>query len=95
MNCFFTRIGCCGNMITELLSSNGHLSLPPLLRLSAVMSQNEFSQTTPMNSVPTSQEKLRFTLQNKLVYAVLEKIHIYCITQNTINTFLGKMPILL
>jgi hypothetical protein len=37
MHCFFSRICCCGNMITELLSSNGRLALPPVLRLSGVM----------------------------------------------------------
>jgi hypothetical protein len=38
MHCFFSRIRCCGNMITEPLSSNGRLALPPLLRLSGVIS---------------------------------------------------------
>jgi hypothetical protein len=39
MHCFYSRIRCCGNMITEPFSSNGLLALPPLLRLSGVMSQ--------------------------------------------------------
>jgi hypothetical protein len=38
VHCFFSRIRCCGNMITEPLSSNGLLALPPLLRLLGVMS---------------------------------------------------------
>jgi hypothetical protein len=38
-HCFFSRIRCCGNMITEPLSKNGRLALPNLLRLSGVMSQ--------------------------------------------------------
>jgi hypothetical protein len=36
---FFSRIRCCGNMITEPLSSSGLLALPTLLWLSGVMSQ--------------------------------------------------------
>jgi hypothetical protein len=39
MHCSFSSIFCCGNMITEPLSSNGRLALPPLWRLSDVMSQ--------------------------------------------------------
>jgi hypothetical protein len=39
MHCFFRRIRCCGNMITEPLSSNERLALRLLLRLSGVMSQ--------------------------------------------------------
>jgi hypothetical protein len=39
MHCFFSCIRCCGDMITEPLSSNGRLALPPLLMLSGVMSQ--------------------------------------------------------
>jgi hypothetical protein len=39
MHCFFSRIYCYGNMITEPLSSNGRLGLPPILRLLGIMSQ--------------------------------------------------------
>jgi hypothetical protein len=39
IQCFFSRIRCCGNMITQPLSSNGRLALPPLLSLLGVMSE--------------------------------------------------------
>jgi hypothetical protein len=45
MHRFFSRIRCCGDMITVPLSSNGRLALTPLLRLAGVTSQYEARQT--------------------------------------------------